>query len=340
MTPIAPRGPVAAAALLAALLAALPAFAWVHIARAGETLDQLAVRYYGRAQAAIVIRAANGFVHPDDGSLTPGERVEIPEVDYHAVSVDETWESIAEERLASPLRGPFLAELNGYEKGKPPPVGTIIKIPYHLRHIFAAKETLKSVAEIYYGKKVSAGFLRDYNLARKRTYGRGSAVIVPLVKLDFTEEERRRIDAIRAASLTAKEAGGQEAARGDLAAIKRAYDTGLYVEVVARANQLLGRGHLTVPQEIGVSNYVAFAYVALGDKAAAVGAFRRSLELQPGMELSPITTSPKILDAFREARKARPDTSPAPAAKAEDSAEERPGERAARKPAHKKGTSR
>jgi hypothetical protein len=36
----------------------------------------LATRYYGRSEQAMVIRAANGFVHPDDGSIAPGELVE------------------------------------------------------------------------------------------------------------------------------------------------------------------------------------------------------------------------------------------------------------------------
>ena len=76
------------------------------------------------------------------------------------------------------------------------------------------------------------------------------------------------------------------------------------MEIVASASRLIGRGQLTVPQEIGVYNYLAFAYVALGEKALAVEAFKRTLTLQPEMELSTITNSPKILAVFNEAKKA------------------------------------
>ena len=53
------------------------AHGWIHIARDGETLEQLANYYYGDPKKSIIIRAANGFMHPDDGSVLQGERVEI-----------------------------------------------------------------------------------------------------------------------------------------------------------------------------------------------------------------------------------------------------------------------
>ena len=70
------------------------------------------------------------------------------------------------------------------------------------------------------------------------------------------------------------------------------------------ASRLLGYGRLTVPQEIGIRNFLASAYVALGERSLAVKTFRRAIELQPEMELSSITNSPKILDAFNEAKRA------------------------------------
>ena len=69
------------------------------------------------------------------------------------------------------------------------------------------------------------------------------------------------------------------------------------------AERLLGAGKLTVPQQIGVYKYLASAYVAFGEREAAVAVFRQALAKQPEMELSPITTSPKILEAFREAQR-------------------------------------
>jgi hypothetical protein len=278
------------------------AFCWTHIAQSGETLGQLAVRYYGDPEMSMVIRAANGFVHPDDGSVTPGEQIEIPEVTYHSVRSDETWETIAKNDLASPKRGIFLAKMNSYGKNKFPPKGSIIRIPYHLRHIFAVGETIRSVVRLYYGKTRTINWLKQYNLTRKTKFTRGDVVIVPLIKLGFTEQEQRRIQTIRSERYSEKDMKAQDEAREGISELRQSFDQGQYVRIVAIAYRLIGRGKLTVPQQIGVHKYLGFAYVALGDKKLAIEAFTKAIVLQPAMELSTITTSPKILKVFHEAK--------------------------------------
>ncbi len=293
------------AAITAAwLLAPAAAHCLSHIARNGETLKQLAVEYYGRPEMSMVVRAANGFVHPDDGSLTEGERIEIPEVTFHRIGQGDTWNKLADRYLAAAKRGRFLAKMNGYGKDKAPPAGAIVKVPYHLRHIFAADETLKSVTRLYYGKKKSLRWLPQYNLTRKKRFKRGDVLIVPLLDLALTEEAEQRIGAERATRYSDKDVTNQEKAIEEIAQIKKAYDDGRYIETVALAQRLIGRGSLTVPQQIGVYNYSGYAYVALGEDKLATKAFVKALELQPAMELSPITTSPKVLKVFRAARKA------------------------------------
>jgi tetratricopeptide (TPR) repeat protein len=279
------------------------AFCLVHVARGGETLEQLAGRYYGKQERSIVIRAANGFVHPDDGSLTRGELIEIPEVTYYQVVDNDSWETIANRFLGSPQRGSFLAEMNGFDIEKFPPRGMIIKIPYHLRHIFAVHESLKSVAKLYYNKKRKANFLMKYNLTRSRQVKRGSVVIVPLMKIELTKEERERVELAKSNRLAISDFENQSLARESLFQLNQAQGEGNYVEMVAIGQRMVGAGNLTVPQEIGVNYYLGYAYVALREIDSARKAFKRALELQPSMELSPITTSPKILDVFREARK-------------------------------------
>jgi tetratricopeptide (TPR) repeat protein len=280
----------------------LEASCWTHIAHVGETLEQLAVRYYGSPEMSMVIRAANGFVHPDDGSVTLGEQIEIPEVTFHNVRGEETWETIANQYLASSKRGIFLARMNNYDKNKFPPKGTIIRIPYHLRHIFAVGETMKSVIRLYYGKTRTISWLRQYNLTRKTKFSRGDVVIVPLIKLGFTEQEQKRIQAIRSERYSEKDMKAQDEAREAIAELRRAFDQGQYIQMVATAHHLIGRGKLTVPQQIGVHKYLGFAYVALGQKQLAIEAFTKAIVLQPAMELSTITTSPKILKVFHEAK--------------------------------------
>jgi tetratricopeptide (TPR) repeat protein len=277
-------------------------FAWTHMARSGETLEQLSVRYYGTPDKTVVIRAANGFVHPDNGRLTEGEPVEIPEVLYIRVTEADSWQTLANAFLSSPIRAPFLAGLNGFDESKMPPVGTIIQIPFHLRHIFAADESLKSIVRMYYRGKTSVDWLIRYNSPTKKKYGQGDVIIVPLADLVFTDEEQTRIEAFRADRYTRLDLKRQEEAREIIASLKEDFDMGRYVQIVANASKLIGFGRLTVPQEIGVYNFLAYAYVALDESKSAEAAFRRALDLQPDMELSSLTSSPKILEVFKRAK--------------------------------------
>jgi tetratricopeptide (TPR) repeat protein len=288
--------------LVTAVVQPVGAFCWTHIAQSGETLEQLAVRYYANPQMSMVIRAANGFVHPDDGSVTPGEQIEIPEVTYHRVRGDETWESIANQYLASPKRDIFLAKMNGYDKDKFPAKGTIIKVPYHLRHIFAVGESIRSVVRLYYGKTRTISWLKQYNVTRKKKFTRGDVVIVPLIELGFTEQEQQRIQTIRSERYSEKDIEAQDAAREAIVELRKAFEHGQYIRMVAIAYRLIGRGKLTVPQQIGVYKYLGFAYIALGKEKSAIEAFTKAIVLQPAMELSTITTSPKILKVFHEAK--------------------------------------
>ena len=297
-------GPGAALFAAAVALTGAPAAeAHVHIARAGETLDQLATRYFGKAELSMVLRAANGFVHPDDGRVLEGERVEIPESALHAVAAGETWSTLAERYLGSPRRARFLAEFNNCSADDIPAAGTLVDVPYQLLYILAPGESLRTVARMFLGQDRDGAWLRDYNLSRKKKFGRGDALLVPLARLAILPEERRRIDDLsQRKGRAATDLDAQREAAARVTALRGTYDAGRYVEVVAEGQTLLGGGLLTVPQQVGAHKYVAFACVALGEREQALAAFVEALGLQPAMELSPITTSPKILEVFRAAR--------------------------------------
>lgn len=283
----------------------LPAIAsaWTHVAQAGENLEQLARRYYGKPELSHVIRAANGFVYPDNGSLTQGESVKVPEVYVHRFADGDSWADLAAKYLGTARRGLFLAKMNNFEFEKVPATGTLIKIPYHLKHIFAPGESLKTVTKLYYGKRQPPSWISKYNFTKKRRFGRGEALIIPLVELEFTPEERERIEEERASRYSARDADDQKEAIKGIAELKSTFEAGKYVEMIAIAERLRGKGRLTIPQQIGVYMYLAFAYVALAEKDLAEQAFLKALRLQPGMDLSPITTSPKILEIFTKAKR-------------------------------------
>jgi hypothetical protein len=299
------RGPreLAAAAAALLLLAAAPAGALVHVTRAGETLEKLALRYYGQPDKANVIRAANGFVHPDDGSLTQGERVEVPEVIYHRVREGDTWQTLADRYLGSPLRGPFLSEMKGAgEAGLIQVPGAVVRIPYQLLHVMAGDETLSSVARMYFGTSRKPSWLKAYNLTRKKAWKRGEALLVPLMDVELTDEAHAALDEERGEKASSDDQKAQLAAVAGIGMLKEHFAKGRYVEMVGLAEKLLVPGKITEAQKLGVFQYQAFAFVALGERALAIEAFGKALGLQPDMDLSPITTSPKILKVFREAK--------------------------------------
>ena len=290
------------AVFLATLLLPLTASALVHVARSGENLKQLADRYYGNRKFSMIIRAANGFLHPDNGRLLPGEMVEIPEVTYHRVSVEDTWKDLAARLLGTPRRASFLAEINNMKPDDDALVeGKIIVIPYQLLYVLAPDETLKDIAKFYLGKKFTSKWLRNYNLKKKKKYNRGDALIIPLVCVELTPKERAKKKNRSATIYSKEDRSMQITAAKQLSGLRDDFDNGRYMNIVTTAQRLIGTGRLTKPQQIGIYKFLAFAYVAFNEQTLARAAFKKALDLQPGMDLSPITTSPKILNVFKEA---------------------------------------
>lgn len=291
--------------LTSVFLVSTQASAWIHIARQGETLSQLAIRYYGSERYAMILRAANGFIHPDDGSLISGEQILVPEITYHKAKAGESWNTLADRYLGSKLRASFLAELNNTEEQTALSPGQIVKIPYQLLYILAPNETLKDIVKNYIGDKYSTDWLKAYNQKQGKKFDRGDPLLLPLMDVEILKKEKERIKALseEADKLSKEDQKLQLAAIEQIADLRKAFDQGHYLRIVALGQRLLGMQHLSEPQKIGVYKYLGFAYVAFNENQLAIEAFQQALILQPGMVLSPITTSPKIVDVFDQARK-------------------------------------
>ena len=277
--------------------------AWIHVARDGETLEQLSNFYYGTPGKAIIIRAANGFMHPDDGSVLQGERIEIPGITYHQANASEDWYSLANRYLGSSSRARFLAELNNRKVETSIAAGQIVKIPYQLLYIFAPDETIKSVTKLFMGAKRSPRWLQAYNLKKKKKYGRGDALLIPLINVEYTDAAKKEIETKKTQKFSEDDKDAQIEAVAQITKLRDAYASGKYLEIVIIGQKLLSNRRLTNPQKIGVFQYLAFAYVAFDETPMAESAFREALELQPSMELSPITVSPKILQVFQKVQR-------------------------------------
>lgn len=293
-------------ALLAVAAAALAseddASAFVHVVTHGETLAQLAMRVYGTPRFETALVGANALDSHGGSAVVAGQPLEVPAPGHARVKDGDTWPELARVHLGDARRAETLARANGGVSWVPPAEGQEIEIPAVVAHIVSDGETMSTLAARYLGDLNRGWELEAYN--NRLTDGgpshlaRGDVVLVPLLELSLTAEGKR--EARAAANRTLSEGGGQafEAQRragAEIPPILADLRAGRYVDVVAKANRLLGSGELSHPQLAAVNRALVEAYVALeapGLAAGACAAWKENL-LEP-LRLSPRTTSPKV----------------------------------------------
>ena len=192
----------AVAAALVGLSLASNASAFTHIVQPGETLASIAERIYGRIQHERILVAANELDVQGGLSIVAGMRLEVPSVAYRRVRKGDTWQTMATEHLGTPKRADVLAISNGTNPWLPAEEGAEITIPYNLRLIATAPDTLPQVAYRYLGDTKKAWMLEQYNGAKGIELRRGDVVLVPLTDLPLTEEGRREAAAAGATEAT------------------------------------------------------------------------------------------------------------------------------------------
>jgi len=81
------------------------------------------------------------------------------------------------------------------------------------------------------------------------------------------------------------------------------YNSGEYEKAVASLeNALQYLKQLNQIDQVEAYKYLAFSYVAQGDKEKAKEQFKNALALDPSLELDPTTVSPKIIKVFEEVK--------------------------------------
>jgi len=81
------------------------------------------------------------------------------------------------------------------------------------------------------------------------------------------------------------------------------YSNGEYESAISELESALQfLKQLESTDQVEAYKYLAFSYVAFGDKEKAKKQFKRALALEPTMELDPTIVSPKIIKVFEEAK--------------------------------------
>jgi tetratricopeptide (TPR) repeat protein len=92
------------------------------------------------------------------------------------------------------------------------------------------------------------------------------------------------------------------------------YNNGEYESAITQLeNALQYLKQLNQNEQVEAYKYLAFSYVAFGDREKAKEQFKRALDLDPKLELDPATVSPKIIKVFEEANAEMVTIQPPPA---------------------------
>jgi phage tail protein X len=195
---------IAGACVTACLtMASHDAGAFPYTAQRGDTLAEIAEKFYGRVEMEKVLVAANGF--DDEVPLLPGMRVEVPAVSYYRVAKGETeWPADAARRR----RGARPWRSNDTMPWIPPLTGREIVVPYPLRYVVRGGDNVLSIAYRFLGDRDDAYVVDRFNHLKGEPLEPGDVVIVPITDLILTDEGR---DAAKESQrLVLGEGGGED----------------------------------------------------------------------------------------------------------------------------------
>lgn len=277
----------------------------VHVVRPGETLASIAQRYYGDPRRESMLVEENGLTAQGGAAIVVGMRLAIPFVAFHCVGEGESWGSLAERFYGSADRAFLLIDINRGSPGDQPDVGAELIVPYPLRHTAEQNEDLRQISSEYYGNNRRSGVrrLRRFNAMRGIRPARGQVVLVPLQDLVLSEEGLALAEAQLERDLSSGETRQlQEQIDDQLPALREHNRNGRFAEALTLGNHLLGAGQLTGNQVVTIQRELATGYVALDRRDLAREAFLHALRRQPHLELDITRTSPKVRQAFDEAR--------------------------------------
>lgn len=291
-------------ALLACLVLALvsapaaPSHAFPYVAKRGETLATLSLRFYGRVDREKILVTANGV--EESVALIPGMRLEIPTVTYYRVAQGETWERLAERHLGDPKRAEALALANETMPWLPVETGREIVIPYVLRVVARPGDSTPSLAYSYLGHRDDAYVVDRFNSLKGRPLKSGDVLLLPVTDLALTDEgadAAKEALALQAGEIAGDARDAQLRAEAEIPFLAQDVREGRWVAAVARGNQLLGAGPLADSQAARLNRSLLEAYVALEEHELARAACEDWRRADPDTPLDPIELSPKVLRA-------------------------------------------
>jgi hypothetical protein len=299
--------------------------AFPYVMKKGETLADVASRFYGRVELERVLVPANGLDAESGDRVVAGMRIEVPAVANHTIIRGEAWTELAERFLGSKKRAEALAAANATWPWLPPETGREIIIPFNLRYVVKRGDSTPSIAYRFLEKRDDAFILDRYNDLGGEPVEPGDVILLPISDLALTDEGKRA--AKEGLGYLVSEGEGddrdaQDATAESLPALEREVNEGRYVPAIARGSAMLGSGRLTQPEIARIERQLVEAFVALDETELGEEACRAWREADPDAVIDPIELSPKIVRVCTSAvitSRPRGVPEPSPAGSAEDS---------------------
>jgi nucleoid-associated protein YgaU len=271
----------------------------VHVLRSGETVEDLAVHYYGARWKSAYILGRSKLRRSSDAR--PGTELAIPASWTYVVRRGDTLGRIAQRFLGSGERYEVLMHANGL-RSQELEVGRQLLMPFHVSYSVQRGDSYSGIARRFYNTTSRATRIMRYNGGERELHP-GDRLTIPI--FDRTTTGVRD----KLPPPAPRGAGGDPVAHepveasvpldaADIDAALAAYSTGDFTEAAAALEDLLGE-RPPPAQRATLLRYLAFCAVAGGDHDEAADYFREWLRLEPKGILDPIQTSPKILEVFR-----------------------------------------
>jgi hypothetical protein len=280
----------------------------VHRVRRGDTLELLAAEHYGDRRLAALVAAENGidparqpFAKPLRGSF----RLRIPVNRQVTTDVGDSLASLAKAHLGDERRAPFLVGFNDERQvdlpaGVPIAAGQVLDIPIHVHHRVQPRDSLASLAALYFGSARKADLIREYNFLEAETPAPGAVLVIPIHRVSVAPARMAAPDqAARARAERHREM--QAHARSALATARMAWRAGDYGQVKDTL-LALDVDYLVTADAVATGVLLGSAWVALDEPEQAIAAFRKVLTRAPEHTLDPYEASPKIRDVWERAR--------------------------------------
>jgi len=267
-----------------------------HALKPGETVADVAKAFYGDRDKAILLLKYNRI--PDPKKILPGTRIAIPKIIRYTIKKGDTLASIAHTFLGNHRRYQVLASINHLDSPEAISIGKAIRIPIEIPHIVKRGESLAMIANRYYGDPNTFSLIASYNfISDPQAIKPGTEILIPMINLEIGEKSAPMSESPKPPLLPEEQLGFPWLEKGI-----HLYFAGDYRSALQNVMEALKRG-LKRKDDIAKSyRFLAYCHVALGERNLGKRAFKKALDIHPGLELNPTYVSPKIMRVFKEAQ--------------------------------------